>query len=100
KAVTGLAITDGSIDWPQVAVTSATWAVNGGGTTACSVSADANVNCSVGNVAASSSVEVLIHVTLAATPDEACLNPTGSGTLDSTIRNSADAAWSDSDGGP
>jgi hypothetical protein len=38
-AVTGLQVKDSSIDDPQVTATGATWSVNGGATTACTVAA-------------------------------------------------------------
>lgn len=97
-AADGLVITDNSLDYPQITITSATYQVGAGAVTACQESGPSDVTCNVGNVAASTSVEVLINVTVAGTPDEACLNPDGSGTLDSTIRNTARANWTDTDG--
>ena len=99
-AVTGLQVKDASIDDPQVVANSATWSLNGGGTTACTIGAGSNVTCTIGSAAASSSFEVIVTATIAATPDTACLNPNGSGTLDDTLRNAATVNWSDSDGGP
>jgi hypothetical protein len=97
-AANGLVITDNNIDVPQVSVDSALVAVGSNTATACVIDTSSNVSCAAGDVSANSTVTVTISVTVAATPNAACLNPNGSGTLDSTIRNSAAASWTDTGG--
>jgi hypothetical protein len=56
--VTNLTVKDGSIDDPQVSVTTATWSVSGGGSGSCNVGPiPSNVSCSIGSVPASTSGE-------------------------------------------
>ena len=99
-AVTGLQVKDSSIDDPQVTATGATWSVNGGSTTACTVAAGSNVTCNIGAAAAADTFQVVVSVTAASDPNVACANPNGSGTLDTTVINRATINWSDVDGGP
>lgn len=99
-AVTGLQVKDSSIDDPQVTATSATWALNGGATSPCTIGAGSNVTCSIGAAAAADTFQVIINVSVPSAANTACANPNGSGTLDTTVINRASVVWSDADGGP
>ena len=97
---TGLRIEDGSFDFPQISVTSATYSVEGGAAVDCGTDGDAgpsNVDCRVGSVAANSTVVVEVDVVVDDDVQIACDNPSLPGDEDDTIRNSADASWTDTD---
>ena len=95
--ITDLEITDGSIDYPQVSVDSASWEITGGATDDCTVSVTSDVDCNVGTVAANGEVVVTIAVTVDADVQVACTDPEAPGTLDATVLNRADVSWNDTD---
>jgi hypothetical protein len=100
-AVTDLRIQDGSLDFPQISITGATYSVNGATAVDCAnaggQAGPADVDCRVGSAPASASVVVTINVAVASDVQVACDNPTAPGTLDDDIRNRADVTWRDAD---
>ncbi len=95
---TTMVITDNSLDYPQVTINTATFAVNGGAAVPCGTHGPSQVRCAVGSVAASGTVSVVIGVTVAANAATACVNPQDGVSFDDTVRNTANVSWTDTDG--
>lgn len=98
SGVTDLVIDDGSFDFPQIALNSADYAIDGGAEVPCTFD-EGNATCTVGTVAADTQIIVTINVTVDDDVQVACTDPETPGSLDDTARNTADVTWEDVDGG-
>ena len=87
-----LIIADGAFDYPQVSITSASFAVNGSSPRGCGDRPD-NIWCRVGNVPAGTSVVATVNVRVNPNVNVACDKPGAHGTLDTNLLNIAKARW-------
>ena len=92
-AVDGLVVQDGHFDYPQIAVNSVSYTLNGVGPKQCGSPRPDNIRCVVGNVPASTTVVATVKVTVNPNVDVACDKPGAHGTRDSTVLNIATANW-------
>ena len=92
-AVEGLIVADGAFDYPQIAVTSVSYTLNGAGPNNCGSPRPDNIRCPVGNVPAGTTIVATVNVTVNSNVDVACDKPGAHGTLDDTVFNTARATW-------
>jgi hypothetical protein len=90
-ALEDLVVADGAFDYPQIAITSASYSVNGV-SRGCGDRPD-NMWCRVGNVPAGTTVVATVNVRVNEVVNVACDKPDQHGTLDNTLYNIARARW-------
>ncbi|MGI8658243.1 MAG: S-layer homology domain-containing protein [Candidatus Limnocylindria bacterium] len=92
-AVDDLIVADGAFDYPQIAIESVSYTLNGAGPNKCGSPRPDNIRCPVGSVAAGTTVVVTVKVRVNSNVNVACDKPGAHGTLDSTVLNIAKATW-------
>lgn len=92
-AVDELIVADGAFDYPQIAIESVSYTLNGSGPNTCGSPRPDNIRCPVGSVAAGTTVVVTVNVRVNTNVDVACDKPGAHGTLDNTVLNRGKASW-------
>ncbi|MEO5986384.1 MAG: hypothetical protein ABIW50_08470, partial [Candidatus Limnocylindria bacterium] len=95
-AVQELIVADSAFDYPQIAIESVSYSLNGTGSFKCGSPRPDNIRCPIGSVAADTTVVVTVNVRVNSNVDVACDKPGAHGTLDNTVLNIGRATWTQS----
>lgn len=91
-----LIVADGAFDYPQIAIESVSYSLNGTGSFKCGSPRPDNIRCPIGSVAAGTTVVVTVNVRVNSNVDVACDKPGAHGTVDDTVLNMGKATWTQS----